>query len=95
MGGLSKGINVLPDPILITVGITIRRVSHTFLVLPHFLLLFLELRKPFRQIRYLIGVSGTRFLPGILSGPERLGRLVLGTTIFQKPATLLSIVGCE
>jgi len=64
-------------------------------VLSHFLLLLFELRKPFRQICYLIGVSGTRFLPGVLSGLEGLSRLVLLTTVFREPARLASIMGRE
>jgi hypothetical protein len=60
-----------------------------------FLLLFLEFRKPFRQVHNPIGVTGTCFLPGFLSSFEGPGRLVLLTNVFREPATLASVVGCE
>ncbi len=64
--------------ILVTVGITIRRVTSMLLalLLSLFKLLF-ELSHFLSYISHLTGISATRLFPGLLCGVEGLNRLVL------------------
>jgi hypothetical protein len=82
--------------ILVTVGITVRRVTSTLItMLLGFLMLLLELHISFGQISHLTGISATCLFPGLLRGIEGLSRLVFGATVLREPATLDGIVGCK
>ncbi len=72
--------------ILATVGITVRRVTSTFLVLLRFLRkLHLELSYLFGQMAYLIGIPTAWFLPGLLCGIEGLSQPVLLAAVHIEP----------
>jgi len=82
--------------ILVTVGITIRRVLSAFLTaLLRFLKLLFELSHLFHQICYLIGISTSWFVPGFLCGVERFRQPVLLAAVLVEPTTLRGVVGHE
>jgi hypothetical protein len=82
--------------ILATVGITVRRVASTFLVLLRFLLKpLLELSYLFGQMAYLIGIPTAWFLPGLLHGIEELSQPVLLAAVHIEPTTLRGVVSRE
>ena len=74
---------------LVTVGITVRRVTSTFLVLLRFLKLLFELSHLFGQMAYLIGIPTAWFLPGLLRGIEGLSQPVLMAAVLVEPTTTL------
>jgi len=83
--------------ILVTVGITVRRVTYMLLtVLLSFLKFFHELSHLshfFSQISHLSGISTARFLPsGLLWGVEGFGRPDLLAAVLVEPATLIGVV---
>ena len=79
--------------ILVTVGITIRRVPRSaFLVaLLRFLKPLFELIYLFGQMAYLIGISASWFLPGLLRGIEGLSRPVILAAILVEPTALCGV----
>ena len=82
--------------ILATVGITVRRVTSTFLtMLLKFLKPLFELSNLFHQISHLSGISTSWFLPWLLCGVERLSRTVLLAAVLVEPTTLRGVVGHE
>jgi len=82
--------------ILATVGIIVRRVTSTFLVLLRFLLKpLLELSYLFGQMAYLIGIPTAWFLPGLLRGIEGLSQPVLLAAVHIEPTTLRGVVSRE
>ncbi len=81
--------------ILATVGITVRRVTITFLVLLRFLKLLFELSHLFDQMAYLIRIPTAWFLPGILRGIEGLSQPVLLAAVLVEPTTLCGVVSRE
>ncbi len=82
--------------ILITVGITIRRVPSAFLTaLLRLLNPLFELVHLFGQMAYLIGIPTARFLPGLLCGIEGLSWPVLLAAVLVEPTTLRGVVGRE
>ena len=81
--------------ILATVGITVRRVTSTFLVLLRFLKLLFELSHLFGQMAYLIGIPTAWFLPGLLRGIEGLSQPVLLAAVHIEPTTLRGVVSRE
>jgi hypothetical protein len=79
--------------ILATVGIIVRRVTSTFLVLLRFLLKpLLELSFLFGRMAYLIGIPTAWFLPGLLRGIEGLSQPVLLAAVLVEPTTLYGVV---
>ena len=79
--------------ILVTVGITVRRVTSTLItMLLGFLMLLLELHISFGQISHLTGISATCLFPGLFRGIEGLSRLVLWLAILLESMTLDGIV---
>ena len=82
--------------ILATVGIIVRRVTSTFLVLLRFLCKpLVELSNLFGQMAYLIGIPTAWFLPGLLRGIERLSQPVLLAAVLVEPTTLRGVVSRE
>ena len=82
--------------ILATVGINVRRVASTFLVLLRFLPKpLLELSHLFGQMAHLIGIPTACFLPGLLRGIEGLSRPVLLAAVLVEPTTLYGVVSRE
>ena len=79
--------------ILATVGIIIRRVTSTFLVL--LLKSLLELSYLYGQMAYLIVVPTAWFLPGLLRGIEGLSQPVLLAAVHIEPTTLRGVVSRE
>jgi hypothetical protein len=82
--------------ILVTVGITVRRVLSAFLT-AHLRILkpLFELFHLFGQMCYLIGISTSWFVPGFLCGVEGFRQPVLLAAILVEPTTLRGVVGYE
>jgi hypothetical protein len=81
--------------ILATVGITVRRITSTFLVPLRLLKLLIELSHHFGQMAYLIGIPTAWFLPGLLRGIEGLSQPVLLAVVLVEPTTLRGVVSRE
>ena len=71
--------------ILATVGITVRRVTSTFLMLLRFRKPLFELSHLFGQMAYLIRIPTAWFLPGLLCGIEGLSQPVLLAAVHIEP----------
>jgi hypothetical protein len=80
--------------IQVIIGIIIRQFTSTFLTVPlRFLKLLFELSYLFRQICYLIGISTSWLLPGLLCGVEGFRQPVLLAAVLVEPTSLCGVVG--